>query len=66
MNDDLPAVLNVKEIAEYLRVHKSTIYRLLKRGCGLPVFKVASEWRTRREDLDRWRLEQRGESRHRK
>ena len=33
-------VLTVNELAEYLRVHRSTIYRLLKKG-QLPGFKVS-------------------------
>lgn len=52
-------VLTVKELSEYLRVHPSTIYRLLKRG-QLPGFKLGSDWRFNIEAIDRWRLEQGG------
>ena len=40
----LPQILTVREIAEYLRVHPTTIYRLvrLKR---IPGFLVGSDWR---------------------
>ncbi len=50
-------VLTVKELSSYLRVHPSTIYRLLKKG-QLPGFKVGSDWRFNIEAIDRWRLGQ--------
>ena len=37
-------VLTVTEVCDYLRVHRSTIYRLLKRG-DLPAFRIGSDWR---------------------
>ena len=55
-----PKVLTVNELAEYLRVHRSTIYRLLKKG-QLPGFKIGSDWRFNVEVIDEWRLKQ-GES----
>ena len=51
-----PPVLTVKDLSNYLRVHPSTIYRLLKTG-QLPAFKVGSDWRFNVEDIDRWRVE---------
>ena len=50
-------VLTVNELAEYLRVHRSTIYRLLKKG-QLPGFKIGSDWRFNVEAIDEWRLQQ--------
>jgi excisionase family DNA binding protein len=50
-------VLTVNELAEYLRVHRSTIYRLLKKG-QLPGFKIGSDWRFNVEVIDEWRLKQ--------
>jgi excisionase family DNA binding protein len=50
-------VLTVNELAEYLRVHRSTIYRLLKRGL-LPGFKIGSDWRFNVEVIDEWRMKQ--------
>jgi excisionase family DNA binding protein len=46
-------VLTLEETAAYLRVHSSTIYRMLKRQ-QLPAFKVGSDWRFNVESLDRW------------
>jgi len=50
-------LVTVKELSNYLRVHPSTIYRLLKRG-DLPGFKLGSDWRFNLEAIDRWRINQ--------
>lgn len=49
-------VLTLEEVAGYLRVHPSTIYRLLKKK-QLPAFKVGSDWRFNLESIDKWRTE---------
>ena len=48
-----PSVFTVGELAEYLRVHPSTIYRLLERK-ELPAFKVGGDWRFNMEEIERW------------
>ena len=50
-------VLTASELSEYLRVHRSTIYRLLKKG-QLPGFKIGSDWRFNVEAIDQWRMQQ--------
>jgi excisionase family DNA binding protein len=50
-------VQTVAELAEYLKVHPSTIYPLLK-ARKLPAFEVGSDWRFNREHIDEWRLRQ--------
>ncbi len=52
-----PRVMTVNELSGYLRVHRSTIYRLLKKG-QLPGFKIGSDWRFNVEAIDQWRLQQ--------
>jgi excisionase family DNA binding protein len=47
-------VLTLGEVASYLHVHPSTVYRLLKKK-ELPAFKVGSDWRFNLESIDRWR-----------
>jgi excisionase family DNA binding protein len=47
-------VLTVREVSEYLRVHPSTVYRLLRQR-QLPAFRVGSDWRFNVEAIDRWR-----------
>ena len=50
-------VLTVAELAGYLRVHRTTVYRLLKRR-QLPSFKIGSDWRFNVEAIDEWRMQQ--------
>ncbi len=50
------SLLTLENVAEYLRVHPSTIYRLLKKK-QLPAFKVGRDWRFNPESIDRWRVE---------
>jgi excisionase family DNA binding protein len=47
-------VMTVTEVAEYLHVHPSTIYRLLRKR-EIPAFRVGSDWRFNRESIDDWR-----------
>jgi excisionase family DNA binding protein len=47
-------VLTVQEVSTYLRVHPSTIYRMLKKN-QLPAFRVGSDWRFTVEAIDKWR-----------
>jgi excisionase family DNA binding protein len=47
-------VLTVREVSTYLRVHPSTIYRMLKKN-QLPAFRVGSDWRFTVEAIDKWR-----------
>lgn len=51
---NLPGVMTVRELAKYLRVHPTTVYRLL-RAKQLPGFRVGSEWRFSIEVIERWR-----------
>jgi excisionase family DNA binding protein len=47
-------VLTVSEVSKYLRVHPSTVYRMLKKN-QLPAFRVGSDWRFTVESIDQWR-----------
>jgi excisionase family DNA binding protein len=44
-------VLTVAEVAAFLRVNRSTIYKLIRRG-ELPAFKVGSDWRFNRSQIE--------------
>ena len=48
-----PPILTLPEVARYLRVHPSTVYRLLKSN-QLPAFRVGRDWRFRLEDIDKF------------
>ena len=52
--NEVSMILKLENVAEYLRVHPSTIYRLLKKK-QLPAFKLGRDWRFNRESIDRWR-----------
>jgi len=47
-------VLTVRELAAYLSVHPSTVYRMLKDGT-IPAFRLGSDWRFNLESIDKWR-----------
>jgi excisionase family DNA binding protein len=49
-------VMTVEEVSEYLHVHPSTIYRLIKRR-KIPAFRIGSDWRFNIETIDKWRAE---------
>jgi excisionase family DNA binding protein len=51
--EKLPEILTLPEVARYLHVHRSTVYRLIWRG-QFPVFRVGTDWRMRRDALERW------------
>jgi excisionase family DNA binding protein len=51
------AILTVREVAQYLRIHKTTVYRLLKQH-KLPAFQVGSDWRFHSEEIKRWMMNQ--------
>ncbi len=45
--------LTAEEVAEYLRLPLSTVYKLVQ-DKRLPGFKVGKHWRFRRETFERW------------
>jgi excisionase family DNA binding protein len=49
----METVLTLAEAAAFLRVHPSTVYRLLKQG-AIPAFKLGSDWRFTREAIEAW------------
>jgi excisionase family DNA binding protein len=46
-------IMTVRQLAEYLRSHPSTIYRLLKNR-EIPVFRLGGNWRFDRAAIDQW------------
>jgi excisionase family DNA binding protein len=49
----MATIMTLEEAAEFLRVHPSTIYRLLKTH-SIPAFKMGSDWRFNQESIQRW------------
>jgi excisionase family DNA binding protein len=50
-------VMTSREVSAYLKVHPSTVYRLLKRN-QIPAFHMGSDWRFNIESIDRWMISQ--------
>jgi excisionase family DNA binding protein len=46
-------VMTLQEIADYLRVTRSTIHRLLKRN-QIPAFRIGRHWRFNVEEIENW------------
>jgi excisionase family DNA binding protein len=49
----LEQLLDVKAVAQALRVHPQTVSRLVRSG-RLPALRYARHWRFRRADVERW------------
>ena len=62
MQTDANAVLTIDELAVYLKVSKSTLYKLVQEG-KVPGQKVGKHWRFRRETIDEW-LDERSKGNH--
>lgn len=45
--------LSIDEVAKYLGLTVSTVYRLVKRG-AIPGFKVGGQWRFTQDNLEAW------------
>jgi excisionase family DNA binding protein len=50
-------ILTIAELSAQLRVHPTTIYRLLREG-RIPGFRVGSAWRFSRAAIEVWEHEQ--------
>jgi excisionase family DNA binding protein len=49
-------IMTLEEVAAFLKVHSSTVYRLLKQH-KIPAFKMGSDWRFNLESIERWLAE---------
>lgn len=56
MNQTEDQIMTVEEVALYLKVAKSTVYKLAQEG-KLPGRKVGGAWRFSRVSLDEWMRE---------
>lgn len=48
-----PAVMTIDDLARYLQVSKSSLYKLAQEG-RVPGQKVGKHWRFRKDAIDRW------------
>ena len=47
------ALLTASEIAQHLKLHVESIYRLISQR-GLPAVKLGGQWRFRLSEVDQW------------
>lgn len=60
MNENLSDVLTIEELSAYLKIPKSTLYKVVREG-KIPSQKVGRHWRFRKAAIDRWLEEIRAE-----
>jgi excisionase family DNA binding protein len=52
-NIEQPTIMTVREVADYLRMHEMTIYRMARQG-EIPAYKVGNRWRFNRGRIEEW------------
>jgi excisionase family DNA binding protein len=53
MHEKLGDVLTIEELATYLKIPKSTLYKLVREG-KIPCQKIGRHWRFRKGAIDHW------------
>ncbi len=53
MQENQGAVLTIEELAIYLKIPKSTLYKLVREG-RIPSQKIGRHWRFRKGAIDHW------------
>ena len=53
MDEKIGDVLTIEELSVYLKIPKSTLYKLVREG-KVPSQKVGRHWRFRKKAIDRW------------
>lgn len=56
-NDKRFRIMTIEELAKYLRLHTSTVYRMVRLG-QIPASKIGNQWRFRKDVIDSWISEQ--------
>ena len=46
-------VLTIEELSTYLKIPKSTLYKIVREG-KVPCQKIGRHWRFRKEAIDKW------------
>ena len=53
MMQNFSEIMTLEETAKYLKIGKSTLYKMAREG-KIPAVKIANQWRFRKEDIDKW------------
>jgi excisionase family DNA binding protein len=56
MKEKTSEILTIDELTAYLKIPKSTLYKLVREG-AVPCQKVGRHWRFRKAAVDRWLAE---------
>ncbi|MCS7054104.1 MAG: helix-turn-helix domain-containing protein [Ignavibacterium sp.] len=56
--------LTLEQIAEYLQMSTSSIYKMTQAG-KIPAYKIGRQWRFKKEEIDKW-IEQQKYSKRKK
>jgi excisionase family DNA binding protein len=48
-----PEILTLRQVAQLLHCHPSTLYRMASRG-EVPSFRLGGSWRFQRDAIDEW------------
>jgi excisionase family DNA binding protein len=51
--EDLPQILTIAQVAEFLGLHELTVRRLAREG-ELPALKLGRQWRVKKDLLEKW------------
>lgn len=57
VNEKRFRIMTIEELAKYLRLHTSTVYRMVRLG-QIPASKIGNQWRFRKDVIDSWITEQ--------
>jgi excisionase family DNA binding protein len=49
----LARIMTTAEVAQFLRVHQSTLYKLVRKGL-IPAFKIGTDYRFYRDEIEKW------------
>lgn len=53
MSKELESIINVEEVTKYLKIPKSTVYKLAQEE-KITCQKVGRQWRFRKKTVDKW------------
>ncbi|WP_281178324.1 helix-turn-helix domain-containing protein [Candidatus Desulfofervidus auxilii] len=53
MMQNFSEIMTLEETAKYLRIGKSTLYKMAREG-KIPAVKIGNQWRFKKEDIDKW------------
>ena len=53
MGKEPDSIMTIEEAADYLKIPKSTVYKLAQEG-KIPCQKVGRHWRFRKDTIDKW------------